>query len=367
MKITKELLEQMIEEAASEYVYGVKNPGRVANQYKIKTIKKVIFEELSANLTEDGHEDTSSAIRKLKTSIEDAGEILQGLQTHHGDLPSWWMGKVTIAADYLNKARDYFLVSGDVMQEELALEEGASMKIPVEQYEDFKKRLEKFYTHFEKFSETLRYQLQSVYPNELKTSDPYDKEEDAKRKVRAKQIRGEFAKYNRQLGALDRHLSDLLQQYNFKMEYWATQSVKAQRDLALEQELDERCQKGYKTHPTQKTKEMYGKTYRNCIKAEGMEEDAMDEIFGLTNNISSNILHLSKEDRALIERDLEEIRELAQMEVMDERKLKPDEKRKLKRLEKEVPKKDFTDQYGKEGESIYYATLTKMAKKDKKK
>jgi len=206
MKITKELLEQMIEEAASEYVYGVKNPGRVANQYKIKTIKKVIFEELSANLTEDGHEDTSSAIRKLKTSIEDAGEILQGLQAHHGDLPSWWMGKVTIAADYLNKARDYFLVSGDVMQEE---------------------------------------------------------------------------------------------------------------------ELDERCQKGYKTHPTRKTKEMYGKTYRNCIKAEGEE--------------------------------------------VEERKLKPGEKRKLKRLEKEVPKKDFTDQYGKEGESIYYATLTKMAKKDKKK
>jgi len=206
MKITKELLEQMIEEAASEYVYGVKNPGRVANQYKIKTIKKVIFEELSANLTEDGHEDTSSAIRKLKTSIEDAGEILQGLQAHHGDLPSWWMGKVTIAADYLNKARDYFLVSGDVMQEE---------------------------------------------------------------------------------------------------------------------ELDERCQKGYKTHPTRKTKEMYGKTYRNCIKAEGEE--------------------------------------------VEERKLKPTEKKKLKRLEKEVPKKDFTDQYGKEGESIYYATLTKMAKKDKKK
>ena len=206
MKITKELLEQMIEEAASEYVYGVKNPGRVANQYKIKIIKKVILEELAANLTEDGHEDTSSAIRKLKTSIEDAGEILQGLQAHHGDLPSWWMGKVTIAADYLNKARDYFLVSGDVMQEE---------------------------------------------------------------------------------------------------------------------ELDERCQKGYKTHPTQKTKEMYGKTYRNCIKAEGEE--------------------------------------------VEERKLKPGEKRKLKRLEKEVPKKDFTDQYGKEGESIYYATLTKMAKKDKKK
>jgi hypothetical protein len=50
-------------------------------------------------------------------------------------------------------------------------------------------------------------------------------------------------------------------------------------------------------------------------------------------------------------------------EEMDERKLKPSEKKKLKSLEKKVPKDDFTDRYGKEGESIYYATLTKMAKK----
>ena len=36
----------------------------------------------------------------------------------------------------------------------------------------------------------------------------------------------------------------------------------------IQDELDERCQKGYKTHPTRKTKKMYGKTYRNCVKAE---------------------------------------------------------------------------------------------------
>ena len=35
-----------------------------------------------------------------------------------------------------------------------------------------------------------------------------------------------------------------------------------------EMELEERCQKGYKTHPTRKTKEMFGQTYRNCVKAE---------------------------------------------------------------------------------------------------
>ena len=31
--------------------------------------------------------------------------------------------------------------------------------------------------------------------------------------------------------------------------------------------INERCQKGYKTHPTRKTKKMFGRTYRNCVKA----------------------------------------------------------------------------------------------------
>jgi hypothetical protein len=37
--------------------------------------------------------------------------------------------------------------------------------------------------------------------------------------------------------------------------------------------LLERCQKGYKTHPTRKTKKMYGKTYRNCVKADENNND----------------------------------------------------------------------------------------------
>jgi len=41
----------------------------------------------------------------------------------------------------------------------------------------------------------------------------------------------------------------------------------------VKEELDERCQKGYKTHETRKTKTMYGKTYRNCVKAEQLELD----------------------------------------------------------------------------------------------
>ena len=44
-----------------------------------------------------------------------------------------------------------------------------------------------------------------------------------------------------------------------------------------DEQLNERCQKGYKTHDTQKTKKMFGKTYRNCVKAEenlNLQEDA---------------------------------------------------------------------------------------------
>ena len=53
MKLTKTQLRQMIQEAASEYVWGVKSPGRVANKYKISVLKKLIKEELSNVLKEN--------------------------------------------------------------------------------------------------------------------------------------------------------------------------------------------------------------------------------------------------------------------------------------------------------------------------
>ena len=66
-------------------------------------------------LTEDGHTDVPSAVRKLKTSMEDAMEILNALeQMPDTELPSWWMSKITLAADYLNKSRDYLLVSEEI-------------------------------------------------------------------------------------------------------------------------------------------------------------------------------------------------------------------------------------------------------------
>ena len=43
--------------------------------------------------------------------------------------------------------------------------------------------------------------------------------------------------------------------------------------IKIRKKLGERCQKGDKTHPKRKTKKMFGKTYRICVKAEGQLEE----------------------------------------------------------------------------------------------
>jgi len=42
--------------------------------------------------------------------------------------------------------------------------------------------------------------------------------------------------------------------------------------------LCEKCWKGYKIHPTRKTKELFGKKYPNCVKAESVNENVLNEM-----------------------------------------------------------------------------------------
>jgi hypothetical protein len=101
------------------------------------------FQQKEPQLNEDGHTDIPSASRKMKLAIEDAGQILAAIEGGEGDLPAWWMSKVTIAADYLNKARDYLLgspssksvdVSPEEMEEKLKPSMGAGAYV-----DDFRK------------------------------------------------------------------------------------------------------------------------------------------------------------------------------------------------------------------------------------
>jgi len=69
----------------------------------LKDVRKIV---------EDGHTDTASAVRQCKTTIEDASQMLSKLQGMNPEdsLPSWWMNKIAIAANSMNKLRDYLLV-----------------------------------------------------------------------------------------------------------------------------------------------------------------------------------------------------------------------------------------------------------------
>ena len=73
---------------------------------------KQTFREALQQVREDGHTDVASAVRQCKTTIEDASQMLSKLQgmNPEDNLPSWWMNKIAIAANSMNKLRDYLLV-----------------------------------------------------------------------------------------------------------------------------------------------------------------------------------------------------------------------------------------------------------------
>tara|TARA_R110002074_G_scaffold72142_1_gene166382 strand:+ start:20 stop:601 length:582 start_codon:yes stop_codon:yes gene_type:complete len=70
------------------------------------------FREALRQVREDGHTDVASAVRQCKTTMEDASQMLSKLQGMNPEdsLPSWWMNKIAIAANSMNKLRDYLLV-----------------------------------------------------------------------------------------------------------------------------------------------------------------------------------------------------------------------------------------------------------------
>ena len=70
------------------------------------------FTEALKQVREDGHTDVASAIRQCKTTMEDASQMLSKLSGMNPEdsLPSWWMNKIAIAANSMNKLRDYLLV-----------------------------------------------------------------------------------------------------------------------------------------------------------------------------------------------------------------------------------------------------------------
>ena len=64
-----------------------------------------------------------------------------------------------------------------------------------------------------------------------------------------------------------------------------TNEDKQKMELVVVKNLYEACQKGYMTHPTRKTKIMFGKRYRNCVKKEGIEDRMKDVMNKLAKSL----------------------------------------------------------------------------------
>jgi len=108
-----------------------------------KDVTKAMKLHKEGKLNEDGHMDIPSAIRKCKVIIDGAQDIMEklgGMSQEQDDLPSWWMDKVTLATDYINKADDYINNSGQINDEKLTEGKPIPMDTPNEfAYLDFKK------------------------------------------------------------------------------------------------------------------------------------------------------------------------------------------------------------------------------------
>ena len=75
--------------------------------------------EAISHLKEDGHTDVPSSIRMCKNIIEDAHDILCALceADMEESIDTWWTNKLAVAADSLNKLRDYYTVDVNHSQE----------------------------------------------------------------------------------------------------------------------------------------------------------------------------------------------------------------------------------------------------------
>ena len=66
-------------------------------------------------------------IRKCKTIIEDANEIMSKLNSmdKEGSLPTWWTNKLAVASNSMNKMRDYIL---NPIEESVIMEKDGDIK-----------------------------------------------------------------------------------------------------------------------------------------------------------------------------------------------------------------------------------------------
>ena len=155
----------------------------------------------------------------------------------------------------------------------------------------------------------------------------------------------------------------------FKQMYGEQEKEPAKSDAQKDREEFKKLQKDKKVAQLQYR---MAKDAEMVARLSQQEKYDSDKFFGGKGTPAQRTQLLKLQNKALralggspkqkeIKKEIDALRKKMGMKV-SERKLTDAEKDKIKKLEKDIPMKDFMDRYGKDGKSVYYATLTKIAK-----
>ena len=217
------------------------------------------------------------AAKKMKKS-----SVKKYAKTKHDDLP---VKKESLSKSQIKKMRDEFDKTGELPPH---------LKKIVKGKKEFEKKFKV------KDIEIPGLEWMSKLGEERDYKAEYKKFQSS---TKAKKYRAELNKYNRQKGTYGNGDGKDASHKGGKIvgfEKESTNRGRAEKSRLkkedVQQEIDEyldgiledlclceACQKGYMTHPTRKTKIMFGKRYRNCIKKEDVTEAVYKLKRGSTN------------------------------------------------------------------------------------
>ena len=141
--------------------------------------------------------------------------------------------------------------------------------------------------------------------------------------------------------------------------------------VRITKDLDERrkkrnkggkCQKGYKTHPTRKTKKMFGRRYRNCVKAEGQidERELTPAEYEKKKEIAKGI---KKSNPSMPDdKRYATATKLAKQQDLDERKKKRDPKKGTGKKPKGSGRRLYTDEDPSDTVSVSFKSVSAIKK-----
>ncbi len=235
-----------------------------------KLANKISFLAANESITESHHNKKEGRMAKYdaKEIAEDSIAVFKMIDKDM-DLPEWLEAKITKSADYMNSVKDYLTHH---MKEDV--QEGYSMRDLG--LSPFFKKL----NPMQRQAVSIALIMGGNMTGAIKAIEKIKKglSKDKKVKNALKMANEGTCGYG-----VDGKLGEEPAGPHLLNKRRLLKSKKKKFDL------DEACQKGYMTHPTRKTKIMFGKRYRNCVKKEGVDTTVtLEQLEQIADNICVN-------------------------------------------------------------------------------